>query len=944
MRSSELLKFLVSLTVVEDRAPHGALPANELRFVMEFSVSPDIEALRTQITGFLENDGFVLQPLFESEEEDLARFLVLRFPGVDNSLPRDDLMELAYELQRQLDLASCEPDLGARVFVDPEPTGPERKAEVADVLGGLCWVDRPAPGDKLWALNNTRVPAAWALSPGKGDGIIIAQPDTGVASHPELNQAALRLDLAHDIVDGDSDPSDPLDPSTANPGHGTSTASVAISGQDGAIAGSAPGAKLVPIRCIEDVKVFDASPVAAAVEHARSRGCHVVTMSLGGVPSRALRKAIKRAVADDIIVLAAAGNCVKKVVWPARYDDVIAVGGTNVDDKAWKGSCRGPDVDFAAPAELVWRAKHDIENGGGAIVSGGQGTSFAVALTAGIAALWLSHHGRDALIGIARDKNTNVQELFRAAARETARKPAGWDSDELGAGIVDAEALLRHPPEDIAVGRSSGGGLFALLGDALGVTPEVPVDELGRFETEIAGLLLDDARLGRFSGVPGAEAISGPVAASATLRQALESSTDPALRLLAQRVANPGAGIHRVRLYADEVNSITIVGRSPGSGLESSATLSVEAARRNLQGTGIRDRLDVVERKLAAISEQEQDEDAEADVLRKDVVATGERALTKLRDQGAGAVLDRGERVALEALVKLTGRPAVRIEDGTVDVNNPQLGEWQGPVVLHLDQVEKVQASVGRVDLGGRHMGTGFVAGPGLVMTNRHVLETIATPLPRRKDPSHWLLSDRGATINFSSSGREDDQSFKIKSVVFAGPNPILHEPIDFEDLDMALLEVETSNSAGTVLPGPLDILSDPGAARGNGQLFVFGYPAAPHVLPTDMSGNPRMDVIKRLRAIFGTRYSVKYLSAGVINKPVGNVSGDPRNWTFAHDATTLGGNSGSCIFRISDGHFGVAGLHFAGDWMRANFAHGIGAVIGSGDLTGANLARLHQV
>ena len=126
--------------------------------------------------------------------------------------------------------------------------------------------------------------------------------------------------------------------------------------------------------------------------------------------------------------------------------------------------------------------------------------------------------------------------------------------------------------------------------------------------------------------------------------------------------------------------------------------------------------------------------------------------------------------------------------------------------------------------------------------------------------------------------------------------------------------------------------------------MFVFGFPAAPHILPTDSSGNPRMDVIKRLRAIFGTKYSVKYLSAGVINKPVGVLSDDPRNWTFAHDATTLGGNSGSCIFRISDGHFGVAGLHFAGDWMRANFAHGIAAVIGSGDLGDANSARLNQV
>ena len=101
-----------------------------------------------------------------------------------------------------------------------------------------------------------------------------------------------------------------------------------------------------------------------------------------------------------VVVLAAAGNCAIVVVWPARYDEVIAVAGINVRNEPWRGSCRGGAVDISAPAEFVPRAKRNPADGGGPnVVAGGQGTSFAVAITAGVAALWLGHHGVQATSG-----------------------------------------------------------------------------------------------------------------------------------------------------------------------------------------------------------------------------------------------------------------------------------------------------------------------------------------------------------------------------------------------------------------------------------------------------------------------------------------------------------------------------------------------------------------
>jgi serine protease len=70
---------------------------------------------------------------------------------------------------------------------------------------------------------------------------------------------------------------------------------------------------------------------------------------------------LKRAVEADVIVLAAAGNCVEFVVWPARYEDCIAVAGTSAADQPWQGSCRGPDVAISAPGQNVYRATISLE-------------------------------------------------------------------------------------------------------------------------------------------------------------------------------------------------------------------------------------------------------------------------------------------------------------------------------------------------------------------------------------------------------------------------------------------------------------------------------------------------------------------------------------------------------------------------------------------------------
>jgi hypothetical protein len=850
------------------------------------------------------------------------------------------LIEIAQALLAELKLVSCEPDLGIDAYRDPDEIV-HRRPESA-VVDRFCWAQNPVPENKMWALQTIRAPGAWAVSAKKGEGILVFQPDTGVADHDEL-QGALKLDLAADIMDGDNDPTDPLDPGTANPGHGTGTASVVASRETGQVVGSAPKASVVPIRCISDVKVFDAAPVAAAINHARNKGAHVITMSLGGIPSRAVHAAIKKAVAEHIVVLAAAGNCVNIVVWPARYGEVIAVAGINIDDRPWIGSSNGGAVDISAPGEFVWRAKRNEQGEGTGEVSAGQGTSFAVAITAGVAALWLAHFGRAAVVAEAQRRALPVQLLFKAALQQTARAPAGWDAANFGPGIVNAEALLKLPLAQIDTlnvwgsGNESVGFLGALR-DLFGGGNDDPEFDWARHGQEIGTLLVADAKAGRSSTGPGVEARSTRAQASHAFQSAAAESRDARLAALALRVPKaptiviPPAAPPPPRVTVDLARAVRALGREPGSGPESAATITVEAAQRRLASSaGRKALLDSLERRMKTGSAAK----PESAAARQELLGVTEQLVVKLGEEGEAATLTTAQKIQVEALVRLHDRPAtpvlLRDSEQTIDALDPDLETWSGTVQGALPFIKKVLPSVGRIDGDHLHRGTGFVVAPGLVMTNRHVLETIAAPVPRSTNPASWVFTSL-PTINFAHHARGEAQSFKITDVVFAGPAPILGLPTDFQKLDMALLAVETTNAAGANLPPPLKLGSDDTLVGVNNSIFTVGYPAALQEAPRDELGQVRRDVVDRLAQLFGIDYGSKFFAPGTVMHRLGNDTRDARRWAFDHDATTLGGNSGSCVIFLGSG-FSVVGLHFAGDWSTspANWAHGLLAVKQSG-------------
>jgi serine protease len=314
-------------------------------------------------------------------------------------------------------------------------------------------VPDPRTGDFEWSLTHMRVQEAWDLFTkiAPGAGVIVGHPDTGYTKHPEIFSSRLLVKDGFDFEDGDADPTDPLPGGVLrNPSHGTGTSSVIMSARgkqpgttgDGFVSGTALAAELVPIRTTKSVVLWSMHNLTSAIRYAIDQKAHVVSISLGGpYPSRALHSAVTDAVDAGIIVLCAAGNLVEFVVFPAAFEEVIAVAASTVDDKEWSGSCRGPAVDVTAPGAAIWRALTTKKRSGFVFdVERGDGTSFSVAATAGIAALWLSFHGRRVLL----DKfgPSGLAPAFKEYLQRTCRVPPGWDTNNFGAGIVDARTLL----------------------------------------------------------------------------------------------------------------------------------------------------------------------------------------------------------------------------------------------------------------------------------------------------------------------------------------------------------------------------------------------------------------------------------------------------------------------------------------------------------------------
>lgn len=279
-------------------------------------------------------------------------------------------------------------------------------------------------------------------------------------------------------------------------------------------------------------------------------------------------------------------------------------------------------------------------------------------------------------------------------------------------------------------------------------------------------------------------------------------------------------------------------------------------------------------------------EDATTDEVGS-LVAEGTIGLRKIREGREDEVTPR-EQVGLEAIVVLTGRPPLFIQNGDF-VKVPD--EW-AVLKTHRDPIKSSIRRVGRVEVDGHPeytwVGTGFLAGPDAIITNRHVAREFA-----RLEGQTWRFqAGMSARLDFNEEhGALDPLEFKITGIVG------IHERFD-----LAVLKV-AATSGTNQLPEPLRVAETrPGAVVGR-DIYVIGYPA----------WDSRRNDPTYMRQIFQNVFDVKRLQPGKVRTWA---DGDPK---FVHDASTLGGNSGSPVFDLET--HDVIGLHFGGKYLQGNNA-----------------------
>lgn len=297
---------------------------------------------------------------------------------------------------------------------------------------------------------------------------------------------------------------------------------------------------------------------------------------------------------------------------------------------------------------------------------------------------------------------------------------------------------------------------------------------------------------------------------------------------------------------------------------------------------------------------------AEAEAARDDAVEPAalretldeaRAAYAALREDGA---VGPRHALALEAVQVFDGtRPAIVMQDGAVPLDAPGLGDWLEAVVVHGAGIERLAASVALIRLGGTPVGTGFLAAPGRLLTNRHVLEEIATP-----EPCGWRLAE-DVTAVFAAGPSP------VTGVAWAGPEPI-GPRVRLDALDAAVL---------TVGGAPADAVAalDGGAAalRVGGPIHAIGYPL----------GWGDAEGLRGAQRLYRGKIGRLCWSPGEITLTPGESPGDAATrWALGHDASTLPGNSGSVLGDLrSDAQIAV-GLHVGGETLAGNWAHSLSA------------------
>jgi len=326
--------------------------------------------------------------------------------------PSKSINEMVEEYRKEPDVEFVEPNYIRRAFL--EPNDPGRISQ--------------------WGIYKIQAPEAWDTETGN-ESIVIAILDTGVDyDHEDLkdNMWDDSGRCGYDFVNEDNDPDD--DNSSS---HGTTCAGIAaaVTNNGIGIAGVSWKSKIMAVKVLNANGEGTVIDEVEGIDYAASKNADIISMSFGTkeyppIPSDLERNAINDAYSKGCFIVAASGNDNKPyVAYPAAYDNVVAIGASNDEDKrcsypSW-GSNYGQELDVVAPGNSIYTTLRNNLYGLSA------GTSMATPFVAGEAALILSH-----LPGLA----PSDVKLIIERTSDGIGSP-GWD-EETGCGRINAYSGL----------------------------------------------------------------------------------------------------------------------------------------------------------------------------------------------------------------------------------------------------------------------------------------------------------------------------------------------------------------------------------------------------------------------------------------------------------------------------------------------------------------------
>jgi len=337
--------------------------------------------------------------------------------------------------------------------------------------------------------------SAWDLSSNKGQGVVVAVIDTGVAFE-NYSQFSKTPDLAQttfvfpwNFIANNIHPND-------DHGHGTHVTGTITQDTNTTppygVAGVAYNSTIMPLKVLDYQGSGSSDDLVEAITHAVQNGARVINMSLGfpgtGSPDASgtpcteivgLNTALENARSNNVVVVAASGNDGGSMVsCPAAYPTVIAVGATCFDGQVANYSNGGDSLDVTAPggdlgvdqnvdgvlqetfcydAFTLWiyYNLYGINLYGEPCDVFYSGTSMAAPHVTGTAALLLSE--------VPSLMPDDVRTYMESSARDGG--PSGWDLS-YGWGVLDASAALQMAQGGTAPTPPTTGDLTGKVTDA----------------------------------------------------------------------------------------------------------------------------------------------------------------------------------------------------------------------------------------------------------------------------------------------------------------------------------------------------------------------------------------------------------------------------------------------------------------------------------------------